>query len=360
METPLTLVDAFVSALAASPNASARLRGTNETLTNRPRVIDAVIEAEIAGKPLLLLVETKNTAYPRDVREAAWQLRAYLAEHRPNSSAREVVPFIIAEAISPGARETLRSEGIGYFDRGGSLFLPSKGAFIFVDKPPAKAEARALGSIFTGRKAQILQAIFLGQGDWFTVKDIAEKVGVSAPTASKALSDLERRDWIEVRGSGPSKARRLANPSEALDAWTKFLVVQKQADQRRYFIPGSSENLVRRFADACALQKATYAVTGEVAGQAYSPFLSSVSQLVCRMLVGEAAVSVLEKMQARTVNEGWNLAVIESRSLGDFFRTTVKDGVTFANPLQVYLDLVRGGGRSKELAEHLRRTILLS
>jgi hypothetical protein len=55
------------------------------------------------------------------------------------------------------------------------------------------------------------------------------------------------------------------------------------------------------------------------------------------------------------VSEGANLVIIETKLPGDFlFREQIRD-VWLASPILVYLDLLRGEGRSKEMAEHLRR-----
>ena len=57
----------------------------------------------------------------------------------------------------------------------------------------------------------------------------------------------------------------------------------------------------------------------------------------------------------RVVNEGASLVLIETKSAGELlFRQNV-GGVCLASPVQVYLDLLRGEGRAKELAEHLRK-----
>jgi len=56
-----------------------------------------------------------------------------------------------------------------------------------------------------------------------------------------------------------------------------------------------------------------------------------------------------------TVSEGANLAVIEAKSAGDLLFRERVGGVWLASPIQVYLDLLRGEGRAKEMAEHLRR-----
>ena len=50
-----------------------------------------------------------------------------------------------------------------------------------------------------------------------------------------------------------------------------------------------------------------------------------------------------------------NLAIIEAKSPGDLLFRERVGGIWLASPVQVYLDLLRGEGRSKEMAEHLRK-----
>jgi hypothetical protein len=51
--------------------------------------------------------------------------------------------MLVAESISPGAKQLLRAERVAYFDSGGSLFLPARGAYLYIDKPPPKSLARS-------------------------------------------------------------------------------------------------------------------------------------------------------------------------------------------------------------------------
>ena len=95
-------------------------------------------------------------------------------------------------------------------------------------------------------------------------------------------------------------------------------------------------------------------MTSEAAAQAYSPYLSSVSQVRCRIVPGPHRRDALETLQARPVSEGWNLGVIETRARGDITVGERLGGICLAEPLQVYLDLLQGTGRSKEMAAHLR------
>jgi hypothetical protein len=357
MESDPTLVEAFLSALAKVPGAKTEAVAA-EQLTQPYGRNDLVVHMTIAGKPLVLVIEVKNLAFPRDVREAVWQLRKY-QPHQLTKSREHVVPFLIAETISPGAKETLRSEEVGYYDKGGSLYVPTPGAYILIDRPPPK-KPRTVGSIFAGRKAQVLLTVFDHRNEWVTVKDIAKASDVSPATASQTLTEMERRDWMQSRGSGPTKARKLVDPSEMISAWAQYRSAVKPPRPRRYYVSGTSEDVMQSLAGACDATGAKYAITGEAAAQRYAPYLSNISQVVCRMLAGTEASKALSAIEARPVTEGWNLAVHESKTTADFSHARKVDMVWLASPLEVYLDLQGAAGRAKEMAEHLRRGQLAS
>src|SRR5579863_1766367 len=98
---------------------------------------DAIIDITLNGVPHVLLIETKRSLYPRDAREAVWQVRK-LQQMLQVSEARQTVPVIASGAISDGAREFLQSERISYFDEGGSLFLTDGGLYVLREKLPSK------------------------------------------------------------------------------------------------------------------------------------------------------------------------------------------------------------------------------
>lgn len=346
------LLDGLVTAIRALPKAQAEIDRREVKIGPQGRV-DAIVEACVGGQPIQLVVEAKREAFPRDVRETVWQLRNYLA-HIPQED-REILPFFIARAISPGARNILREEGVGFYDLGGSLFIPARQAFIYIDRPAPKKTTRIFDSIFQGQKARVVQAVFDRRFEWLSVKELAESTEVSPATASATLTEMERREWVDVEGAGPSKLRRLKSAKVLVDAWTSYITDQKPPKLVRYYVPGDSAvGLAQRLDRACQEVDAAYAVTAEAAAQLYAPYLSSISQVKCRIEPGRRQQDVLERLDARPVSEGWNLGLIETRARGDITVIEQIEGVRLASPLQVYLDLLQGGGRSREMAAHLR------
>lgn len=317
---------------------------------------DAILQIEVNGKPMTLLVETKREVFPRDAREVIWQLKRLQQALFEAEGVDQAIPVLAAEAISGGAKEFLRAENVSYFEEGGSLFLADPDVYILLDKPATKRSVRTERSLFTGRRAQVLIGLLQDHESWHSVNELAEKVSASDATVSQVLVDLDRRDWAETRGTGPRKERRLNEPTALLDAWKKQVLDMPKPNSRRFFVPLlKSEELVRRIDEICTAQDLQYAVTGEWAAQIYSPFLSSISQVRLRLPEDSATSILTSALHAREVGEGSNLLLVETSSYGDFlFRERLKE-VWIANPITVYLDLVQIEGRAKELAEHLRR-----
>lgn len=314
----------------------------------------ARIDFLIRGKGISLLVETRKSVFPRDVRNLVWQVQSFSKALKDGPTQRGV-PVLLAESISQGAKDLLKAEGIGFFDSGGSMYLPAEGAYVFIDKPQPKALESQIRSLYSGRRGQVLQALLLEPGTWFKTHSLADHAKVSAATASQVLTEMERFDWLEVQGKGPNKQRRLAQPGALLDAWASRINNERPGPIRRFFVPGvKGEALADHAARAFENAGVNYALTHEAAAQRYSPFLSSISQIRFRLKSGLEALAALGELQARPVVEGANLLVLDSTDGGDLLFRSQVDGVWLANVVQVYFDLLRGEGRSKEMAAHLR------
>jgi len=352
--TERQLLDQFLEALNALPGVQARLDPPLH-LNEPVRGYDARVELQVSGKTATLLIDVKKVLYPRDARQALWQFQEFSRRWRQFSDGRKPMSFLVAQSISPGAKDLLEDERVGYYDSGGSLFLPADDIYVYVAKPPPKNLSKSIRSLFQGRRAQVLHVLLMRHTEWLGVKETAEQARVSSATASQVLTRLETFDWVVSRGQGPTKERHLREPGALLDAWAKQLEAMRPLALRRYFVPSvRAERLVKRLAEVCAAYKAEYAITHEAAGQRYAPLLSTVSQVRCRLMVGADADRVLRALDARIVDQGANLTVIEVQSSGELLFRDLVGGVRLASPVQVYLDLLRGEGRARELAEHLR------
>jgi DNA-binding transcriptional ArsR family regulator len=334
----------------AEPKASDGLR-----LPNQSRV-DAEFDLKIADKHYVLLVEAKKSVFPRDAREVLWTIQQIKNYAQAFGQDKNVVPLLAAESLSPGAKELLKHENVGYYDTGGSLFIPASGAYIYIEKPPPKIISKSIRAIFRGTRAQVLHALLHERDEWLSVRRLSEIAGVSPATASQTLTALERFDWLASRGKGPSKERRLAEPAALLDEWKKQVLAASQTRTRRLYVPGIQfDALISKLASVCEANRVEYALTQEAAAQIYAPFLSAISRVSCRLATGPQGNVVIHQLDARVVTEGANLLVLDSPSKAEFLFKERVGSAWLASPIQVYLDLLEAGGRSREMADHLRR-----
>jgi hypothetical protein len=360
LESALTerqLVTHFIDALSELPEVQAKLDHWELVSSQHgDHRYDAQVNLHVADQSYVLLVEAKKSVFPRDVRQVIWKFRWEASQRQPAGPGVQTLSLLAAESISPGAKELLRSERVGYYDSGGSLYLPAPGAYLYVDKPPAKTFAKSVRALFSGRRAQVLHALLVDHQNWFSVLELAKRAMVSPATASQVLTELERFDWMVARGQGPSKERNLHEPTALLDAWAKQLAVIPAPTLRRYFVPAMKvDALEARIGQAFDAHDVEYAVSHEAAAQHSAPFLSNVSQVRARVLIGANADAAIGDLEARVVNEGANLAIIEVKSAGELLFREKLDNLWLASPIQIYLDLLRGEGRAKEMAEHFRR-----
>jgi hypothetical protein len=319
------------------------------------RKVDAEVDFTTGNQRHVLLIEVKKEVYPRDVHQILWQMKRSAEAAQRSDPTKSIVPLLAAQSISDGAKDLLKEEKVGYFDTGGSLFIPANGAYFYIEKPPPKTLTKSIRALFKGKSSQVLRALLHRRDSWFGVKELADLAHVSPATASETLTELERLDWATSKGQGPSKERRLSEPTALLDEWTKQVLATSQP-VRRYYVPATPINeLPARLEAACEPAGVEYAITQEAAAQVYAPFLSTISRVACWMPPGQAAEAALSRLQARVVTEGANLLVIETKSQGEFLFKERHESVWLANPVQVYLDLLRSSGRAREAAEHLRR-----
>lgn len=350
------LLEGLQAAIEELPDVIVRDVSYEAPFSKRSRP-DAMMSVDFDGRKIDLVIEVLQTAYPRDVREKIWQITQYLEDIVV--SAPEPIAMLVANTISKGARELLKEANVGYYDASGSLFLPAKSMYVLVDRP-AKAKARKVrDAIFKGQRAQVLHFMFNDPHGWLSVKEVAACTGISPATVSETLSELERREWVKTEGSGPSKLRKLSARHDMLDAWSQFIIAQKPPETERYYVPGSEVEVIMENLDqACRDADVTYAISGEAAAQVYSPYLSHISRITCRMTSGRSRNKALEALDARPVSEGWNFAIYTQTRKTETIQVEDRNGLSLAPPLQVYLDLLQSGGRSKEMAQHLRETTL--
>jgi hypothetical protein len=323
--------------------------------------LDALVRLRLGQAKIALICEVKKNVFPRDVRETLWRLQRLKFQGLDGDE--RTVPFLIAESISQGAREFLRSQDAGYFDLSGSVYLPpSAGAFIYVDKGvrPQKSRQASPDTLFEGRSARVIHYLLQNPQVWLGVSALAKAAHVAGSTVSRTLLRLERFELLDVRGAGPNKERKVKNPTQLLDGWAK-VSRERPARFERFFVPAFSAGNLQSVAslfENMSTNRVPIGLTHELGAQLYAPFLTNVSTVRCRVARGRIARGTIEKLGGKRVDAGFNLALIDVESDADLFKGPIVEGVQLVSPIQVYLDLQGSEGRAKEAADHLRSTCI--
>ena len=158
-----------------------------------------------------LLVRWLPVGWPRQVEEALDSKR------RPD--------VLAAPLMSPGAREALRKQGVGWVDESGAANIDLPTLRIRVDGNPRLP----LDTRLRWRPAVLAasEAILAGAASP-TVSSVVEATGISMGSAAEALKTLETEGHLTSKAArGPSSARQIVDRNDLLDAYAA------QADRLR-------------------------------------------------------------------------------------------------------------------------------
>lgn len=351
------LADQLCSALAGATNGEVLDRRVEVPMDDKHR-LDLVFTLAAGGESVEVAVETLRHAYPRDIRQAVWQLEEYkLANSRPQG----LITMVAAESLSLGAKELLRKRGVGYFERSGSLHLRWRQWLIDIERLGKATGRTGSLALFTDARAMVVHALLQHRGEWLTGGELAELAQTSAYTCSVVLQELSRLEWCESRGAGRTLRRRLAQPALLLDAWAEQWPQRKETRSRWYVLPRQPQGLLTQLTYQIEQQKLNmpWAFTGTAAANVYAPLLTSVDTAEIIVSPGQAE-PMAQALGLKPADQGGNVTLMEREGASLLFRTLHPEYPSwFASPFILYLDLLDGRGRNKELAQHVRNKLEL-
>ncbi|MCY0857127.1 type IV toxin-antitoxin system AbiEi family antitoxin [Cupriavidus sp. D39] len=267
--------------------------------------------------------------------------------------------FVIAGQLSAGARDILCERNIGYFDASGSLYFKHKDWLINIDRPAKPVSPRRAGSLFTGAREQVVHALLHSNQRWLTGLEIADLAETSAYTVSLTLRELERLELVESRGSGRTLRRRLIQPGVLLDLWADAWRVRKEHKTRWFAYTRNPNAILSAITDKLESEALTgWAFTGTAAANAVSPLLTHVESADTIVPLGSTP-DYAKALGLQEVEKGSNVTLIERGGASSLFTREHSDHPShLASAFIMYLDLLDGRGRNKELASQLRSDIL--
>lgn len=353
------LIRAFAEAIEEATDSRLSAIQTNSNSEHGEPDATARLDTLDGGWPLVFSI--KKEAYPRDIRDAIWDLQGHQSRSRKTS---DIVPILLAEHISKGARDELRNRGMSFFDASGTLFFKHRNWLINIErsKSATKGTLRE-ADVFKGFREKIIHTLLHMERDWFHGQQVVELSQTAASSVSKLLQELERLGWVETEGDGRHRVRRLTKPTELLDAWAEVWTQRKENASRWYFFCRNPKNLVEeltannRSDSPDQRDGMSMAFTGAIAANRLSPLLTHVD--IAEIVVPTNAARVAERLGLKPAEKGANVVLIERSGASDLFQEySYSEGAWFTSPYIQYLDLLNGRGRNAELAAQFRGDIL--
>ncbi|MBZ9781099.1 hypothetical protein K9857_05985 [Pseudomonas sp. REP124] len=352
------LIEAFVESLQNATGTQILDRKYN--VPGPDGDIDLLLRINSPDGPWDVAVEMKRVMYPRDVREAVWILDRYRCNAERKSNEAAVVPMVLAEQLSSGAREDLKRRGVGYYDSSGSLYFRHNRWLINIErKPSTTSQKQRRVPLFTGAREMVVHALLQTRGEWFTGLELAETSQTSVFSVSSVLRELELREWIEADGKGRLQRRRLTKPGELLDAWADAWQKRKESRSRWYVFSSNPNQLLDKLSlNAKEAGEKDWAFTGAIAANNLSPLLTQVDIAEVEIMPGTKE-SFAYALGLKPAEKGANVVLVERSGSSMLFRRHHPEFEGwFASEFIQYLDLQDGRGRNAELAAQLRQDIL--
>jgi hypothetical protein len=311
---------------------------------------DIQVRIELDGIQHTLIAEVKTSGQPRYARQAILQLKAVAS-----SSSPPAIPVFIAPFLTESTRDLCFQQGVSYLDFEGNARMAFDSVYLELVSPHRPSSPRReYRSLFKGRSAKVLRILLSSPDRSWKLTDLARESCVSIGHVSNVQSSLLDREWAERNDLGLS----LTAPRALLDAWSAAYERPLAAERRFYTtLHGTMLEEALRELFRSAKETAHLAVASFSAAQWISPFGRTATQY---FYADEDSVASLKgSLRLSSASKGENVVVWIPKDRDVYFGSTEQArGICCTSALQTYLDLLQGGERGREAADHLRRTAL--
>jgi len=285
---------------------------------------------------------------------ARWSRSGWAPQVRDALGRTPHADVLIANRLSPGARELLGEAGVGWIEADtGAARLNFDGLVVHTDGFPALP--RPAASAWTPAALSIAEAILTGTPA--TVQAVHEETGASVGTASRVLNIWASRGLLAAKAArGRNSGRKLTNRREFLEEYTQAAAAQPSSRTRLTVgvLWRDPVTELRHLAPRLDEAGIGWAATGALASAVMAPFLTTVAPL--RVFVDAGSVAELA-VAARVIGaepvSGGRLSLEAFPAPLTANLVERIDGVRCAPWPRVFVDLRAAGVRGEDAAEHL-------
>lgn len=309
--------------------------------------IDATIR--YAGCEVGIAVQFKQ----RVSTATAWQLAHRAAVH-PD------VPFLlIAGESTAEAREILEQNGIALVDGLGNVHIELPGFLMHVAARRGRSQPAfgAKRTVLKGKAGVAAQALLLDSERLWQVQDLAAVADISTGLAHRVLARLETDEIVRTEGSGPSRVRRVVNPSALLDLWAEE-TAERTTRTTAFLLAQTPKQLMGKVAFGLARAGIQHALTGAAGASLVAPFITAIPVVEVWVTAMASPDEFCAAVEAEPVGEGPNVVFLQAKDDTPLAFREQTNSMFVVNRFRLYADLRRDPRRGQEQAVHLRQEVI--
>jgi hypothetical protein len=305
--------------------------------------IDLIAKPRIGGLTKTILFEVKSIGEPRMAEQAIGELRR-LARSRPDAYLVFAAPY-----ISERAREICKSEGVGYVDLVGDVYLQF--GSVLVDRVSGAGrpiEKRNQRSLFAPKATRVVRALLEAPDEATSITKLAKACSMSPAGVYLAVSLLESKGFVN---RGEKRTIRVVDPKQLLLDWAKYSTVERSKVRRYFSFEKDPGRLIKNISEAAGRSGRTYAFTGMAGASMVAPFTRYDDVW---LYAGEGTEKRLVKdLDLRPVSSGANVVILDPYDEGVFMGAQEIRGSRVVSNVQLFVDLYTYPARGQEQAEQL-------
>lgn len=307
---------------------------------------DLLFELNIEDHLQYISIVVKKNGQPRTATEAIYRLRSIQAA--PGN-----YPVFMAPYISPRVAQLCQQAGVGYADFAGNCFLSFDKVYLKREQFPNPAiERRELRSLFTRKATAIYRVLLRAPREIYTLSTLSQVSKVSLGQVHNVVEMLIAREWMQRLPDGV----QLTEPEQLLRSWAQQYTFPAQYRYNFYTDQplGTVEHQVaQRATDGTCVG----ILTGFAGAERLAPYTRY--QRI-HAWVSHDIGALEQSLSLKVVSSGANVTLYVPRDESVFFDMHQVGETCVASPIQVYLDLIRLGGRGEDAAQHLYETVIKS
>ena len=299
------------------------------------------------GSPALVITapDNRSVSMPVEVRSVldARDVPTLAAQYGAGAA-----PLVVARYLSSRSRAALAEIGASYVDATGNVRVCSVDPGITIwregaERDPWRTPDRPTTTLRGVPAARVVRALVDRKPPW-KIRELAAESGASLASTSRTVA-LLGREALLTRGESGEVAT--VDWAALLERWAADYDLERRRRVAGLLQPRPLDTLN----EALRKYRGEYAITGSLAAARWAPYADS------RLAIIYAAdlPALATALNLREAPTRPNVLLIEPDDDYVFDRAQASDGLTYAAPSQVVVDLLNGPGRNPEEGLELTR-----